>query len=102
MIDFRGLHFRKDAPQGGSVGKIAIMQEKTFIVEVFVTPQMLDARAQEITCSSNNSMNCVPFSQEQFRKVRTILAGDAGDKRGLWISIHQLAFRLAPISEGYR
>jgi hypothetical protein len=47
-------------------------------------------------------MNGVPFSEKQFRKVRTILAGDAGDKRRLWISIHQLTFRLAPISEGYR
>jgi hypothetical protein len=63
---------------------------------------MLDARPEEIARSPNNSMNGVPFPEKQFRKVRTILAGDAGDKRSLWISIHQLAFRLAPISEGYR
>jgi hypothetical protein len=38
---------------------------------------MFDARAQEITRSPNNSMNGAPFSQKQFSKVRTILAGDA-------------------------
>jgi hypothetical protein len=63
---------------------------------------MFDARAQEIARSPNNSMNGVPFSEKQFRQVRTILAGDAGDKRRLWISIHHLSFRPAPISEGYR
>jgi hypothetical protein len=62
---------------------------------------MFDARAQEIDRSPNNSMNRVPFSEKQFRKVRTILAGDAGDKRRFWISTHQIASRPAPISEGY-
>ena len=38
MIDFRGLHFRKDAPQGGSIGKIAVMQEEAFVVDAFVAP----------------------------------------------------------------
>jgi hypothetical protein len=78
------------------------MQEKTFVVNVFVAPQMFDARAQEIARSPNNTMDGVPFSEKQFRKVRTILAGDAGYQRSLWVSIHQLAFRLTPISEGYR
>ena len=100
-IDFRGLHFRKDAPQGGSIGKIAVMQEETLVVHAFIAPQMFDARAQEIARSPNNSMNGVPFSEKQFRQVRPILAGDAGDKRSLWISIHQRGFRLAPINEGY-
>ena len=68
------------------------MQEEAFVVNVFVAPQMFDARAQEIARSPNNSMNGVPFSEKQFRKVRTILAGDAGDERSLWISIHHSPF----------
>jgi hypothetical protein len=101
MIDFRGPHFRKDAPQGGSIGKIAVMQEETFVGHALIAPQMLDARAQEIARSPNNSVNGVPFSEEQFRQVRAVLTGDAGDKRSLWISIHQRGFRLAPINEGF-
>ena len=90
MINFRGPHFRKNPPQSGSIGKIAIMQEEAFIVDVFVAPQMFDARAQEIARAPNDSMNGVPFSEKQFRQVGTILAGDAGDERSLWISIHRL------------
>jgi hypothetical protein len=78
------------------------MQEETFVVHAFIASQMFDPRAQEIARSPDNSMNGVPFSEKQLRKVRTILAGDAGDKRSLWISIHQLGLGLAPINEGYR
>jgi hypothetical protein len=100
MIDFCRLHFRKDAPQGGSIGKIAVMEEETLPGNVLVAAQMLDARAQEITGPPDNSMNRVPLFEEQFRQVRPILTGDAGDKRSLWTSIHQKGFRLAPINEG--
>jgi hypothetical protein len=61
------------------------MQEETLIVDVFGAPQMFDARAQQVAGSPNNSMNRVPFFEKQFRQVRAILAGDAGDEGGLWI-----------------
>jgi hypothetical protein len=92
MIDFRRLHLRKDAAEGGPIGKIAVVQEKAFAVDVFVAPQMFDARPQQVARSPNNSVNGVPFSQKQIRQVRTILAGNAGDERSLLISIHHSIF----------
>jgi hypothetical protein len=93
MINLARLHIRKNAAQGGSVRKIAVMQEKAFAVNVLIAPQMLDPRTEKITRPPNDSMNRISFFQEQFRQVGTILAGDSGYERGLCVSIHPFAFR---------
>ena len=63
MINLRGPHFGKNPPQRRAIGKIAVMQKKTMVVNIFVAPQMFDARAQKVARSPNDSMNGVAFSR---------------------------------------
>src|SRR5437868_2297058 len=64
------------------------MEKERFAVNVFVVAQMLDARAQQVARSPDDSVDRVAFSQEQFRKIRTVLSSNAGNQRSFQSSTH--------------
>ena len=56
------------------------MEKQTLAVDLFVAPQMLDPRTQQIARPADDSMNGVAFFQKQLGQIRAVLAGDAGDE----------------------
>jgi hypothetical protein len=99
MINLGGLHLGKNPSQGSPVRKVAVMEKKTFIVDLFIAPEMLDARTEKVARSPNDSMNRIALSQKQLREVGTILPRDPGNEGGLWVLLHRSDFVQPSIHE---
>ena len=84
MINLCRLNFGKNPAQGGAVREIAVMEKERFAVNVFVVAQMLDARAQQVARSPDDSVDRVAFSQQQLRKIRAVLSSNAGNQRSFF------------------
>src|SRR5205085_921139 len=89
VINFRRTHLGENAAERGPIGEIAVMEEEALAIDIFVAAQMLDARAEKIARSPNDSMNGIAFFQQQFGQIRAVLAGDTGYKRTLRILVHR-------------
>ena len=81
VIDFRRAHLRENPAQSRSIGKISVMEKKTVAAEFFLAPQVLDARAEQVTGSPHDAVNHVAFFEQQLRQIRPILTGNTGDQR---------------------
>src|ERR1700704_556792 len=57
------------------------MEEQFFIVDLFVTPQVLDARSQQIARAPHDPVNRVTLFQEQLGQIGTVLSRDSGNER---------------------
>src|SRR5205085_2908950 len=89
MINLRRTHLGENAAERGPIGEIAIMEKETLVIDVFIAAQMLDARAEKIACSPNDSMNGIAFFQQQLGQIRAVLTSDAGYERSLRILVHR-------------
>ena len=99
VINFRGTHFGKNPPQSRAIGKIPVMQKKAFLVDIFVAPQMLNARAEQVAGSPNDPVNLVTFLQQQLGQIGSILTGDAGNQCCLFLLRHRRS-HLSPECRG--
>ncbi len=59
------------------------MQKQLVIGNLFIAPQMLDARAEQIARAPHDPVDRVPFLQEQLGQIRTVLSGNSSDQRNL-------------------
>ena len=81
MIDLVRLDLVQEALQRGAVAEIAVMQEELHAVDVRILVKMLDAISVERAGAADDAVHLVAFAQQQFREIRSILSGDAGDQR---------------------
>src|ERR1700731_3819931 len=64
------------------------MQKQSVTGNLFIVPQMFDARTEQIARAPHDSVDRVAFLQEQLGQIRAVLSGDAGDERGLVGILH--------------
>ena len=57
------------------------MQEQADAVDVRIGVKVIDARSIKRARPANDPMDFVTFFQQQVRKITSVLAGNAGDKR---------------------
>src|ERR1700686_2615908 len=64
------------------------MQEQLVIGNLFIAPQMLDARAEQIARAPHDPVDRVPFLQEKLGQIRTVLSRNSTDQRYLVRILH--------------
>src|SRR6202022_5020758 len=80
VIKLARTDFAKNAAQCRRVRQIAVMEKQTLAVDLFVAPQMLNPRTEQIARPADDSMNRVALFQKQLSQIRAVLPGDAGDE----------------------
>lgn len=80
VIEFVGFDINDQACEGGGISEVAVVKEKTSFAQLWVGPDIIETSAVEGAGSADNAMDFVALSQEEFRKVGAILAGDAGNE----------------------
>ena len=86
MIKFARPNLAKNAAQRRRVRQIAVMEEQSLSINLWVPPQMLDPRAEQIARPAHDPVNGVALLQKQLGQIRTVLSGDPGDQRNLLIT----------------
>ena len=64
-----------------TVRKVSVVQRERQSLLVLIVKEVVDALRVEQRCSALDSMNLVTLRQKELCEVRTVLPGDAGDKR---------------------
>src|SRR5690606_31814873 len=80
VVDFIRLHFLQDAGQVGGIGQVAIVQVEFRVCCMRVLVNMVHTFSVERRSTTLNTVYFIPFFQQQFCQVRTILSGNAGDE----------------------
>src|ERR1700691_487449 len=77
MINLVRLHVVNQVGQLLTRREIAVVEEEATVAALRVLINMVDAVSVEGGTAADDSMDLVTFSEQQFRQVRTVLAGDA-------------------------
>jgi hypothetical protein len=80
MIDLIGFEIVEQLYQVDRVSQISVMQKQAHPVDVRILVEMVNSGRVKCTGSPDDTVNFVPFGQEEIRQVRAILAGNSGDK----------------------
>ena len=78
IIDLVRTHLGDDLDQAHRIPHVRVMQ-----MEVRTALEMGDALPEIDGTPADDTMHVIPLFQEEFRQVRTVLSGHAGDERGL-------------------
>ena len=79
VIDFIGAYIGKQAGKRGGIRKIGVVQKQSRARFVKVAVYMIHAVGVERRGPTLETVDFVILCQEQFGKVRSILAGKPGD-----------------------
>ncbi len=79
IVNLLRLNFCQQPRQRAAVGQIAVVQEKPFAALVRVLVNRFEPPRVERAGAANDAVHLVAFAQQQFREIRPVLAGDAGD-----------------------
>lgn len=66
VIDFIGLYLLDDADQVGGIGKIAVMQDEVFVLDVRILIKVVDAVGVEERGATFDAMHFVAFLEQKF------------------------------------
>jgi hypothetical protein len=77
VVDLVGLHQLKYADQIGAVDEVAVMKRQAGMALVRILVEVIDPLGVEAAGLSLDTMNLMASFNEKFRKVGTVLAGDA-------------------------
>src|SRR4029077_5069296 len=80
VIDLLRLHVVDEVGQLLPRREIAVVEEEVPVAAVRVLINMVDPIGIEGTRTPDYSVYVVAFAKQQFRKVRTVLSGDAGNE----------------------
>jgi len=80
VVNLIGLNPAEDFAKAHAVHQIAVVQHQPCLGIMRVFVQMFDSIGVERAAPADDAVNLIPLFEQQFRKVRTILAGDAGDQ----------------------
>ena len=93
VVDLVGLHLLNDAGQVAGVGQVAVMQLEAGVVHMRVLVDVVNALRVERAGPALDAVDRVAFFQQEFGKIRAVLAGDAGDESGFGLSGHDARFK---------
>jgi hypothetical protein len=65
------------------IGKVSVMQEKPYATDMRVGIDMIYSAGIEGAGAADQSVNFIPFGQEQFSKIGTVLSGNTRNKSSL-------------------
>jgi len=82
VVNLVGLHLLHDADQVGAIGQVAVVQSEALVVDMRVLVQVVDTVGVERLTTTFYAVHMVALGQQQFCKVRAVLAGNAGDECG--------------------
>ena len=80
VVEFIRFRFEDGPAEGRRIFEIRVMEEKAPPVDGRVAVKVFEARAIEGAGSADRTVNLIALFQEEFRQIRTILAGDASDE----------------------
>ncbi len=101
MIKLTRANLAKNAAQRRRVRQIAVMEEQGLPINLWVPPQMLDPRTEQVARPAHDPVNGVPLLQKQLGQIRAVLSGDPRDERGLVIT-HDRELTMEPQVEKLR
>ena len=81
VVDLRRPNLADQTGETVAIGHVAMMQHERPVHVVDVMVEMLDPLRAESARSTHETMHLVPLVEEEFGKVRAILAGNPGDQR---------------------
>ena len=84
VVDFVGLRFLNDAGQVAAIAEVAIVQLEAGVVDVWVLVDVVYALGVERAGAAFDAVHDIAFFKQEFGKVGTVLAGDAGDEGDFW------------------
>ena len=80
IVNFVGTDLLDDASKPGAVTEVSVVKLQAITGDLEPAPQMIDAPGGEAGTAPYDAVNFVPFAQEKFGQVGTILSGDTGYK----------------------
>ena len=80
VIDLIRLHFLQDTGQVRGIGQIAVVQMKFRVSGMRILVDVIHALGVERRGTTLDTVHFIPFFQQEFCQVRTILPGNAGDE----------------------
>lgn len=81
VVDLVGPDLLDDADQVGGVRQVAVVQEKAPACCMGVLVEVIDAVGVEERGPALDPVHLVALAQQEFRQIRPVLSGHAGDKR---------------------
>jgi hypothetical protein len=79
IIDFIRLDLLDDADDIGGISQITVVKCKTHIALVLILVKVINSLSVERRSTTLNPMNFVGLFEQEFGKVRSVLAGYASD-----------------------
>ena len=67
--------------QVARIGQVAVVQEEAFVEQLAVVVEVIDAARVERAGAADDAVYVIAFFQQLLGQIRSVLPGDAGDKR---------------------
>jgi hypothetical protein len=80
VVNFIWLNVINQPPDNTGIGQIAVMKKKFAVVNMGINIEVIDPASIKSGRPSDYAVNLVTFGEQQFGKIRTVLAGYAGDE----------------------
>jgi len=80
VVDFIRFKIEDQICQTLAVRQVSIMQEQTSAALMRILVDVIDTARRERARSTNKAVNRVALFEQQFGKIRAILASDSGDE----------------------
>ena len=93
IINLDRAHPGEDVSKAGRIRQIAVMQEKACFRIMRIAVEMIDSGGVKGTGATDDTMDFIAFSQEEFSQIRSVLAGNAGNQ----CALHSLLNAPSPV-----
>ena len=80
VVDFVRLGFLDDTNQVACIAQVTVVQLKVGVVDVWVLVDMVYALGVEAAGPALDAVNDIAFFQQEFGKIRAVLASNTSDK----------------------
>merc|ERR1719199_537081 len=87
VVDFGGADLGDDGDQVGGIAEIAVVKEELDAGGVTVLVEMVNAAGVEGRRTTDNAVDGISLLEKELGKVRSVLAGDAGDEGDLSVFV---------------
>ena len=81
VVDLVGLDLVDQPAQAGSIRQIAIVEAQRSSWFVRIRVDVIESVCIEGGCAADNPVNLIILREQEFRKIRAVLSGDAGNER---------------------
>mmetsp|Transcript_17849 Transcript_17849/g.51100 ORF Transcript_17849/g.51100 Transcript_17849/m.51100 type:complete len:406 (-) Transcript_17849:40-1257(-) len=87
VVDFGGADLGDDGDQISSIAEIAVVKEELNASGVTILVKVINATGVEGRRTTDDAVDGISFLEKELGKVRSILAGDAGDEGDLLVLV---------------